>query len=69
MRILLCGLVLVVVKALTEFFAEVHVRSNFLCYLGYGDRAKLFPRSPRLEFDEASLRGEARAWARCLSTP
>src|SRR6266853_3124498 len=26
---------------------------EFLCNLGYGDRAKLFPRSPRLEFDEA----------------
>jgi 3-hydroxypropanoate dehydrogenase len=55
MRILLCGLVLVVVKALTEFFPEDHVRSNYLCNLGYGDRAKLFPRSPRLEFEEACL--------------
>ncbi|HZR30138.1 MAG TPA: malonic semialdehyde reductase [Terriglobales bacterium] len=29
------------------------VKSNFLCNLGYGDPAKLFPRSPRLAFDEA----------------
>lgn len=29
------------------------VKSNFLCNLGYGDQAKLFPRSPRLTFDEA----------------
>lgn len=36
-----------------EFFPEGNVRSNFLCNLGYGDTAKLFPRSPRLEFDEA----------------
>ena len=36
-----------------EFFPEGNVRSNFLCNLGYGDGAKLFPRSPRLEFDEA----------------
>jgi len=28
------------------------IKSNFLCNLGYGDKAKLFPRSPRLEFDE-----------------
>ena len=49
------GLVLVVVEALIEFFPEDHVRSNFLCNLGYCDRAKLFPRSPRLEFDEACL--------------
>jgi 3-hydroxypropanoate dehydrogenase len=36
-----------------EFFPEGHVRSNFLCNLGYGDRSKLFPRQPRLDFDEA----------------
>ncbi|MDT4895644.1 MAG: 3-hydroxypropanoate dehydrogenase [Acidobacteriota bacterium] len=36
-----------------EFFPQGHVKSNFLCNLGYGDPAKLFPRSPRLSFDEA----------------
>ncbi len=36
-----------------EFFPEGHVRSNFICNLGYGDATKLFPRSPRLAFDEA----------------
>jgi 3-hydroxypropanoate dehydrogenase len=36
-----------------EFFPEGHVKSNFLCNLGYGDRSKLYPRSPRLGFDEA----------------
>jgi 3-hydroxypropanoate dehydrogenase len=36
-----------------EFFPDGHVKSNFLCNLGYGDPAKLFPRGPRLEFDEA----------------
>ena len=36
-----------------EFFPAGHVKSNFLCNLGYGDRAKLLPRSPRLEFSEA----------------
>lgn len=36
-----------------EFFAGSHVKSNFLCNLGYGDPAELLPRSPRLEFDEA----------------
>lgn len=29
------------------------VKSNFLCNLGYGDPAKLFPRNPRLDFEEA----------------
>jgi 3-hydroxypropanoate dehydrogenase len=29
------------------------VRSNFLVNLGYGAPASLFPRSPRLSFDEA----------------
>ena len=36
-----------------EFFPEGHVKSNFLCNLGYGDRSTLYPRSPRLEFSEA----------------
>jgi 3-hydroxypropanoate dehydrogenase len=26
--------------------------ANFLCNIGYGDDSKLFPRGPRLEFDE-----------------
>jgi len=36
-----------------EYFPDSHVKSNFLCNLGYGDPAGLFPRSPRLDFDEA----------------
>ena len=36
-----------------EFFPEGHVKSNFLCNLGYGDPSKLYPRSPRLDFNEA----------------
>jgi len=36
-----------------EFFPAGHVKSNFLCNLGYGDPAKLFPRAPRLEFNDA----------------
>ena len=36
-----------------EFFPAGHVKSNFLCNLGYGDQSKLLPRSPRLEFSEA----------------
>ncbi len=36
-----------------EFFPAGHVKSNFLCNLGHGDRSKLFPRGPRLEFAEA----------------
>jgi 3-hydroxypropanoate dehydrogenase len=36
-----------------EFFPDGNVKSNFLCNLGYGDSSKLFPRSPRLDFDEA----------------
>src|SRR6202795_2807438 len=35
------------------FFAGTTVKSNFLCNLGHGDASKLFPRSPRLSFDEA----------------
>jgi 3-hydroxypropanoate dehydrogenase len=36
-----------------EFFPEGHVKSNFLCNLGYGDRTALHPRLPRLPFNEA----------------
>ncbi|SHE94774.1 malonic semialdehyde reductase [Thermomonas hydrothermalis] len=35
------------------FFAGTSIRSNILVNLGYGDPASLFPRSPRLPFDEA----------------
>ncbi len=35
------------------FFEGTSLRVNFLCCLGYGDPTGLFPRSPRLEFDEA----------------
>jgi 3-hydroxypropanoate dehydrogenase len=35
------------------FFAGTSIRSNFLVNLGKGDPASIFPRSPRLGFDEA----------------
>jgi 3-hydroxypropanoate dehydrogenase len=35
-----------------EFFAGTHIRSNFLCNLGYGDRTGMLPRGPRFAFDE-----------------
>jgi len=38
-------------KVDAEFFPP-NVKSNFLCNLGFGDHTKLFPRNPRLEFDE-----------------
>src|SRR6202140_3986563 len=37
-----------------EFFPEGHVKTNFLCNLGYGDPRSLHPRLPRLPFNEAS---------------
>ncbi len=36
-----------------EFFKGTNWKSNFLCNIGHGDPAKLYPRSPRLDFDEA----------------
>ena len=36
------------------FFAGTAIKSNFLVNLGHGDPARLFPRSPRLAFDEAA---------------
>jgi 3-hydroxypropanoate dehydrogenase len=35
------------------FFPGTTWRSNFLCNVGHGDAAKLFPRLPRLGFDDA----------------
>jgi 3-hydroxypropanoate dehydrogenase len=37
------------------FLADYGWRSNFLCNIGHGDPAGLFPRSPRLDFDEACV--------------
>jgi 3-hydroxypropanoate dehydrogenase len=40
-------------KVNAEFFPDGKWKANFLCNLGYGDPTKLFPRNPRLSFDEA----------------
>jgi len=40
-------------KVNAEFFADSSIRVNFLCNLGYGDKAALKDRQPRLGFDEA----------------
>ena len=39
-------------KVDAEFFAGTRVKSNFLVNIGYGDATKLYPRGPRLAFDE-----------------
>jgi len=36
------------------FFGGTSWKSNFLCNIGYGDPAKLFPRGSRLSFDQAA---------------
>ncbi|MBS3916888.1 MAG: malonic semialdehyde reductase [Sulfuritalea sp.] len=36
-----------------EFFPDGKIKSNFICNIGYGDPGRLFPRSPRLTFEEA----------------
>ncbi|MFC0679948.1 malonic semialdehyde reductase [Lysobacter korlensis] len=41
-------------KVDAEFFAGTRIRSNFLVNLGVGDHSAIFPRSPRLPFDEAA---------------
>lgn len=40
-------------KVNEAFFAGTTHRVNFICNLGHGDPSKLYPRSPRLSFDEA----------------
>jgi len=36
-----------------DFFPDGKTKSIFLCAIGQGDHSKIFPRSPRLSFDEA----------------
>jgi 3-hydroxypropanoate dehydrogenase len=36
-----------------EFFPDGRIKSNFLCNLAYGDASKLYPRAPRLDFEDA----------------
>jgi 3-hydroxypropanoate dehydrogenase len=42
-------------KVNAEFFPDGKWKVNFLCNLGYGDGSKLYPRNPRLTFEEACL--------------
>lgn len=40
-------------KVNAEFFADGRFQANFILNLGYGDPTLLFPRNPRLSFEEA----------------
>jgi 3-hydroxypropanoate dehydrogenase len=40
-------------KVDAAFFAGTTIKSNFIVNLGYGNRATLYRRNPRLSFDEA----------------
>jgi 3-hydroxypropanoate dehydrogenase len=42
-------------KLNAEFFPDGKWKVNFICNLGYGDPSGLFPRSPRLAFEEACV--------------
>jgi 3-hydroxypropanoate dehydrogenase len=35
------------------FFAGTHIQSNFICSIGYGNPESVFPRNPRLTFEES----------------
>jgi nitroreductase len=37
----------------SEFLANTRVKSNFIHSIGYGSNENLFPRNPRLTFEEA----------------
>jgi nitroreductase len=41
------------VKLDAAFFSGTSIKSNFICALGAGSNEMLFPRNPRLSFDEA----------------
>jgi 3-hydroxypropanoate dehydrogenase len=42
-------------KLNAAFFPDGKWKVNLLCNLGYGDPSKLFPRGPRLNFEEAAV--------------
>jgi 3-hydroxypropanoate dehydrogenase len=42
-------------KINAEFFPNGRWQINFICNLGYGVKAGLHPRNPRLSFDEACV--------------
>jgi len=37
----------------SEFFANTRIKSNFICSIGHGSDQNLFPRKPRLTFEES----------------
>ncbi len=41
------------VKLEATFFPGETIKSNFICAIGYGSQDQLYPRGPRLDFDEA----------------
>jgi 3-hydroxypropanoate dehydrogenase len=40
-----------------EFFANTGIKSNFICCIGYGSDEHLYPRNPRLTFEQAGRFG------------
>jgi nitroreductase len=40
-------------KVNAAFWPDGRIKANFLCNLGYGDDAGVFPRGPRLDFERA----------------
>lgn len=39
----------------SNFFKGTTWKANFICTIGYGDDSRLYPRDPRLTFDEACV--------------
>ena len=37
----------------TNFFSGTRIKSNFICSIGYGSDGNVFPRNPRLTFEES----------------
>jgi 3-hydroxypropanoate dehydrogenase len=42
-------------KVEAEFFPDGKVKANVIINIGYGDDAKLFPRNPRLSFEQMAI--------------
>ena len=40
-------------KVEAAFFPGTNIKANFLCNIGHGTQKDMFPRLPKLDFDEA----------------
>jgi 3-hydroxypropanoate dehydrogenase len=51
------------------FFSGTRIESNFICSIGHNVPASVFPRNPRLSFEEAGRWAQPERRSRCTTNP